>query len=231
MGVQKETDLYPPVKRLLERQGYEVKAEIVDCDVVGVRGDEDPVIVELKLTLNLPLLLQAVERLSITPKVYVGVPRTCSALRRYRRSLPKLLRRLGLGLLVVDLGASGGRDATVEVRLDPVDYRPRASPRRRERMLGEFEKRVGDPNRGGSARKGGVVTAYRQRAVRIADYLRRRGPTKASDVARELGEAQARNILYRDVYGWFDRPARGIYALSPRGERESIEFSVDAAKR
>ena len=43
----KETDLYPPVKRFLEAQGYEVKAEVRGCDVTAVRGDEAPVIVEL----------------------------------------------------------------------------------------------------------------------------------------------------------------------------------------
>jgi hypothetical protein len=43
-----ETDLYIPVKRHLEAQGYTVKSEIKGCDVVAVRGDELPVIVELK---------------------------------------------------------------------------------------------------------------------------------------------------------------------------------------
>ena len=44
-----ETDLYLPVKRFLEAQGYEVKSEITSCDVVALRGAEAPVIVELKL--------------------------------------------------------------------------------------------------------------------------------------------------------------------------------------
>lgn len=48
----KETDLYPPVKRYLEGPGYTVKGEVDDCDVVAVRRGEEPVVVELKLTLN-----------------------------------------------------------------------------------------------------------------------------------------------------------------------------------
>ena len=226
----RETDLYPPVKLFLESQGYEVKGEVVDCDVVGVRADTEPVVVELKRTLNLPLVLQAVERLSMTPNVYVGVPRTCALLRKRRRSVGKLLRRLGLGLLVIEVAERRGQEPSVEVLFDPGPYRPRMSPRRRRRLLGEFQKRVGDPNRGGAARRGGIVTAYRQRAARIASYLRVHGPTKASVVARDLDDAQARNVLYRDVYGWFDRPARGIYALSPRGERESPEVAEKTAK-
>jgi len=36
----KETDLYEPVKVFLEKQGYEVKAEITDCDLVAIRGTD-----------------------------------------------------------------------------------------------------------------------------------------------------------------------------------------------
>ncbi len=54
----RETDLYPPVKAFLQAQGYEVKAEIAEADVVGVRGDEPPVIVELKTGFSLSLVHQ-----------------------------------------------------------------------------------------------------------------------------------------------------------------------------
>ena len=97
-----ESDLYLPVKRFLELQGYEVKGEVGDCDVAAVRGDEELVVVELKLSLNLELVLQAVERLAVTSKVYVGVPVGNHNLRRRRRQTVKLLRMLGLGLLVID---------------------------------------------------------------------------------------------------------------------------------
>ena len=60
----KESDLYLPLKRFLESQHYEVKGEVNDCDVLAVRGDEVPVVVELKLTLNLDVVLQAVGRLA-----------------------------------------------------------------------------------------------------------------------------------------------------------------------
>jgi hypothetical protein len=64
------------------------------------------------------------------------------------------------------------------------------------------------------------MTAYRQAALRIARHLKRRGPTKASDVSGALDEPRARAIMYDNVYGWFERPSTGIYALSPRGRRE-----------
>lgn len=37
-----ETELYPPVKALLEVQGYVVKSEVGAADVVAVRGTSRP---------------------------------------------------------------------------------------------------------------------------------------------------------------------------------------------
>ena len=211
----KESDLYLPLKQFLESQGYEVKGEIQNCDVVAVRGQEAPVVVELKLVLNLNLVLQAVERLSMTSKVYMGVPKTCHMLKRRRKQVIKLLKMLGLGLLVIDPGGN-----SVVVLLDPGTYRPRESTYRKARLLGEFQKRVGDPNLGGLERSKGIMTAYRQKALKIAQFLKDHGPSKAAVVARKLRQPKARQILYRDVYGWFDRVSLGVYQISPRGERE-----------
>ena len=213
----KESDLYLPLKRFLESQNYEVKGEVQDCDVLAVRGEEAPVVVELKLSFNLDVVLQAVERLSLTTKVYIGVPGRCGTLKRRRRPIIKLLRMLGLGLVAVDPDLATG---SVEVLLDPGRYKPRKSKRRQERLLGEFVRRVGDPNLGGSEKRKGIMTAYRQRALAIGRFLQENGPMKASRVARALREPKARDILYRDVYGWFEREAVGIYRLSPRGKRE-----------
>jgi len=213
----KESDLYLPLKRFLESQGYEVKGEVHDCDAVAVRGEETPVVVELKLSLNLTVILQAVERLALTPKVYIGIPNRVKTLARKRKRILKLLRMLGLGLIVIDADLKNGR---IDVLLDPGTYQPRKSQQRQARLLGEFKNRVGDPNLGGMEKRKGVMTAYRQRALIIARFLEEQGPTKASRVAQTLGEPKARNILYRDVYGWFDRVSLGIYELSPRGKQE-----------
>lgn len=213
----KESDLYIPLKRFLESQGYEVKGEIQNCDVMAVRGDEDPVVVELKLNLNLNVILQAVERLSLSPTVYVGVPSQCKVLKQKRKRILKLFRMLGLGLIKINPKLRAG---TIDVVLDPSEYKPRKSKPRKERLLGEFMKRVGDPNLGGSDTRKGIMTAYRQRALAIANYLKKHGPTKASIIAKSLEDPKTRDILYRDVYGWFDRESKGIYGLSPRGEKE-----------
>ena len=213
----KESDLYLPLKRFLESQNYEVKGEVQDCDVLAVRGEEVPVVVELKLSFNLNVVLQAVERLSVTSKVYIGIPKRCEILNRRRKQIIKLLRMLGLGLVAIDPNLEAG---SVEVLLDPGEYKPRKSKHRQERLLGEFMRRVGDPNLGGSEKRKGIMTAYRQRALAIGWFLQENGPTKASSVAHTLIDPKARDILYRDVYGWFDRESRGVYKLSPRGKKE-----------
>lgn len=215
-----EADLYKPVKTYLERQGYKVKGEVNHCDVVGVR-DADVVIVELKLSLNLTSLLQCIDRLAMTEMVYVGVPHTTKVLTSKRKEIAKLFRRLGMGLISIN---PDNRAAPIAVLFDPVPYQPRIDKKRRGRLLSEFERRVGDPNEGGSASSKGMVTAYRQRALRIADHLSGYGATKASIVALETSDPKARNILYDDVYGWFERHGNGVYDLSPRGVREVPEW-------
>jgi hypothetical protein len=209
----KEIDLYDPVKRFLEGQGYEVKGEIRECDVLAVRGAEDPVVVELKLAFSLDVLLQAVNRFSISSVVYIGIPSSCRAFRKRRRRIIKLLRMLGIGLLLILVSSKRSR---VEVVLDPGEYHPRIHPKRRRQLLGEFEHRRGDPIPGGSGRRQGMMTAYRQKAIRIAQYLTENGPTKASVIAKAI-EEPVRPILYRNVYGWFDRLGEGVYQISPRG--------------
>jgi hypothetical protein len=134
-----------------------------------------------------------------------------------RRQVIKLLRMLGLGLVVID---TQNEHRSVEVRLDPGEYRPRKSKPRQDRLLGEFTRRVGDPNLGGTDRRRGIMTVYRQRALAIARFLQQQPPAKASHVAATLRDPKARDLLYRDVYGWFERVSLGTYALSPRGQQE-----------
>lgn len=212
----KESDLYPPIKEFLENQGYEVKAEIEHCDAVAIR-DELVVVIEFKLSINLTILLQAVDRLKYSDTVYIGVPSNIPPLKRNRRRIVKLLRMLGIGLMVVHPRSKVGK---VEVLCDPGEYKPRQVKKRQELLLGEFFHRLGDPNMGGSSTKQGIMTAYRQKALAIADYLNQHGATKASIIAQAIGEPKTRAILYANVYGWFDRLGKGVYSLSPRGEDE-----------
>jgi hypothetical protein len=205
-----ETALYEPIKRFLESQGFEVKAEVGAADVVAVRGDEPPVIVELKTAFALSLFHQAIDRQAITDLVYIAVPagKGRRAYKALQKNL-KLCRRLGLGLITVRLS-----DEWVVAHADPAPYRPRKSRRKQALLLGEFARRDGDPNVGGAARRK-LVTAYRQDALRCAKFLSENGATKAALVAEATGVEKARRIMSDNHYGWFRRVATGIYELDP----------------
>ncbi len=208
----RETDLYPAVKSFLEDQGYVVKSEVGAADVVAVRGAEPPVLVELKLGFSLALFHQCIARLKITDEVYMAVARVPG--KRFLKALKEnkaMARRLGLGLITVRLS-----DQLVEVHCDPGPYTPRKSPKRKERLLREFARRQGDPNDGGQTRAG-LVTAYRQDALKLAVYLFEVGASKGADVKQETGVERATAMMRANHYGWFEKVEKGVYGLTPVG--------------
>lgn len=201
-----ETDLYLPVKRFLEAQGYSVKGEVGRCDVVAVRGAEPPVIVELKNSFSLKLLLQGIDRQAISDAVYLAIP---AQTYRTGKDIQALCKRLGLGLITVNRTAA-------QAELDPARYQPRKNKRRAALLLKEFTHRHGDPNCGGSTRQP-LVTAYRQDALRCAKLLAVEGAVKVADIRVRTQVTRAAAILQNDVYGWFFRQERGIYGLTDSG--------------
>ncbi len=218
----KETELYQPVKSLLESQGYDVKAEIGSADIMAIRGDDPPVIVELKTGFSLALFHQAIDRLKVTDLVYLCIPewKGRAGWKAFVANR-KLCRRLGLGLITVNSTTN-----SAAVHLDPGPYAPKKSVKHQSRMLREFQRRVGDPNSGGST-KVKLVTSYRQDALRCLRVLKKSGPLKASLVAELASVSRARPIMSDDHYGWFERVERGIYAITPRGREALKEYKSE----
>ena len=220
-----ETALYLPVKRFLEGLGFAVKGEIGGCDLVALSGDDPPIVVigELKLSFNLELILQAVDRAGAADEVWLaaklsarGKGRESDA--RYRN----LCRRLGFGMLgVTDRG-------DVEVVVKPPTAAVRRNPKKRSRLVAEHRRRIGDPAMGGSTRAP-IMTAYRQQALACASALSD-GPLRVRDLRQKFPDAG--KILLHNVYGWFDRAERGIYILTDAGRaalkrwpQKAVDFS------
>ena len=220
-GSVAEADLYGPIKAFLEAHGYAVKGEIGACDIVALRGEDSPVVVELKERLNLALILQAVDRLKASDAVYIAF-RVGKGQSASWRSKPKrvtaLLRRLGLGLLTVS------RRGHVVAVLDPAPYKPRTDRKRRRRLLKEFSERVGDPETGGSSSRK-QLTAYRQGAIRCARELEASSVLKLAVIRDRTGVERAGPMLRENHYGWFERGKTGHYQLTPRGRRELKDWS------
>ena len=219
-----ETELYPPVKEFLQAQGYTVKGEIGAADLVACRDSDEPVIVELKRGFSLSLFHQAVARQAVSDAVYIAVPRGKGRpfLRALRDNLA-LARRLGLGLITVRMP-----DGVVEVQCDPVPYTPRKSKSRKSRLLREFARREGDTTPGGATRSG-LVTAYRQDALRCLVHLSEQAEARGADVARATGVKAATRIMADDHYGWFERARRGVYRMTARGEGALTDYAGQIA--
>jgi hypothetical protein len=212
-----ESSLYLPVKRFLEGLGLHVKGEIRGCDLVALREGEPTAVVigELKLTFTLDLVLQAVDRSAACDEIWLAV--RASRRGRGREGDPrvrKLCRLLGLGLLAVMVSGK------VEVLVEPVPWRPRRDPKRRSRIVEEHRRRRGDPATGGSTRQP-IMTAYRQQALACAAALALK-PARPRDLKENAPDAP--KILLSNVYGWFVRVERGVYALSDGGKAALVRW-------
>src|SRR5262245_18414139 len=210
-----ETALFHPVKSFLEGLGYAVKGEIGGCDLLALSGDAPPIVVvcELKLKFNLELVLQGVDRTTVSDEVWLAA--LISVRRKGRESdrrFRNLCRRLGFGLLGV---LPGGE---VQILLSPVAPAPRRDPRRRSRLIEEHRRRQGDPAVGGGSRQP-IMTAYRQTALSCAGALAS-GPKRPRDLKQLTPNAP--KLLLNNVYGWFVRLERGVYDLTDTG-RQALE--------
>ena len=209
----READLYAPVKAFLVRQGFTVKGEVGAADVVARRGD-DLVVVELKLGFSLALFHQGIDRLSLTDTVYLAVPlKSGKPSAKALKENVKMARRLGLGVLTVR-----PRDGFVEVQAEPGPYAPRKSKKKQARLVKAFDRLDGDPNEGGATRHG-LVTGYRQDALKCARFLAVHGASKGAKVKEWAEVPQATTIMRNDHYGWFKRVGLGTYELTKAGHK------------
>ena len=221
-----ETDLYLPLKRAFETQGYSVFGEVKSCDLVAQRGDE-LVIVEMKCAFTLELVFQAIERQRATNSVYMAIPAPTRYDRKRWRGMLRLCRRLGVGLIVLRFTTKGRgvKKGVPEVVLDPAPPKPRIDGKRRKLILNEIQNRSGDFNTGGSTGRK-IITAYREEALRIAQHLKLNGPSRVCVLARGAASRKAGHILLDNHYGWFERVSRGTYALTQAGEGALITYKA-----
>lgn len=227
MAVQYETELYEPIKSYFERQGYHIKSEVKYCDLVGIREDlADPLIVEIKKTFNLSLLLQGMQRLKTSSNVYLAVERNRvkrGAANQRFGEITDLCKKLGLGLITVTRYKT--KPALVDCLCVPeaVITSSKTMKRRKDLLLKEFDGRSGDYNLGGS-HKAKLVTAYRERALRVAQALAPIPYASPAELARQTGITNTASILQKNYYGWFTRIERGRYTLSEQGRTDLDKY-------
>ena len=221
----KETDLYPPLHDYLVANGYLVRSEVAGCDIAATKED-DLVLIEIKRNFSTSLLAQAVRRQRVTPSVYVAIPKPSGRQpKKQWKGTQLVLRRLELGLIVVNLRA---KPARVDVVFHPTPFARRLNKKSRQAVLREIDGRSIDLNTGGMSRRT-MVTAYRENAVHIACCLDRYGALSPAKLrALETGP-KTLSILYDDVYGWFERIGRGLYDLRKKGRKALKDYPDLAA--
>lgn len=215
-----EADLYEPVQNYFHSLGYEVQAEVNDCDVVAYK-DDSLIIIELKLNLNITLLMQAVKRQKFTPDVYLAIPRPKTSLRKRRwRDLVHLIRRLELGLILISFQ---GRKPSLDIVHEPAPFDRKRSMRQsikgRDKLMKEVRSRRSNHNIGGSNNIT-MMTAYKEISIQIAFYLDHLGAMSAKELQNLSTGEKTYGILYNNYYKWFNRVDRGVYDLTDVGRKE-----------
>ena len=162
----RESDLYGPVKIYLEEADFEVFTEVLPqasnipyfnhgrADIVAICR---PVlaVVELKNTLSLDLIAQAVRWKGFANQVFVATPYPKMG---YNRFALKLLKQEGIGLLAV-------QHEYVRMRL---------SPRTDSRAITTWKSILNDDYKElpGGHSGGGYLTIYKKMIRNIKEYLR-----------------------------------------------------------
>ena len=205
----KESDMYEPIRKLLTEQDFTVRGEVKGCDIAAVR-DDTLWIVEMKLSANLTLIYQAMERKAATGWVFIAIPRPKKARDGNFSKLKQLVKQLKLGLITVALDSP---TKTAEIHIFP-DGKDKKN-KRTLAVKREISGRSVDST--GGVAKTQINTAYRERCVRIACLLEAHGSLSAKELMTFGCERDANKIMHTNYFGWFEPVARGVYGLSAAG--------------
>ncbi|MGG4438386.1 hypothetical protein AAXE64_27930 [Priestia megaterium] len=168
----KESDLFVPVKEWLEEKGYEVFSEVQHgwggkrADVVGRIG-KCICIVEMKTSLSMDVIEQAISWTPYAHYIYIAIPKRKAPIRHF---IQQLLRQHRIGILEVSSRnwVSDYHKAHFN-RPSMLDWTSGSKRFNWNNILKE-EHKTWLP--GGSA-GGGYVTDYKITIQSVKDYLRR----------------------------------------------------------
>lgn len=217
-----ERDLFGPVKEYFEKQGYICDGEVEDIDLYMERGEEH-VAVELKVDLDFKALRQAALRQKYVETVYIAVFKPKSLKNTAYRDKLYLLKRLGIGLLLVSK-----RSQEVQVANEPVvtelSVYQRQNQNKKKKLNAEFSKRRTKNNVGG-VRGEKLISAYREDALLVLDACAELGgEVKGREVRKLCNIEKTADILRADYYGWFEKIETGVYRVTDAGYAALEEF-------
>lgn len=212
-----ETDMYGAIKKYFEDQGFRVRSEVRDIDVVAQKKDL-LVGIEMKRGLTFELLIQAALRQKTCDLVYMAVPKPKRIVKdKTMNNMMYLLKRLELGLLYVDVEKEQVMEVCEPAFYD-LDRGRRAKIKEKLRILKEVKKRSVDGNKGGSRGKK-LLTAYREDSLRAVALIRVKGVISPKEL-KVLGINHT--LLSKNYYDWFIKVNHGKYSLNGEHQDHKI---------
>lgn len=215
----KETELYAPVKKLFLSQGFDVKGEVKDIDVIAYHQDL-MIGVELKTKVSLKLIYQAIDRQKVLDQVYIAIPKDAIyQSKSLYRNFTHLLKRLEIGLIIVN-----GDSAEVIIEAVPFDRNlSRSRYKKRKTMLDkELRLRKNNKNIGGT--NGKKITRYKEQVIDIGNYLISNTKASPKEIKEKTGIEKTASILQKNYDGYFERVERGIYQLTEKGKKDIMKL-------
>lgn len=213
-----EEDFYKPIKEYFENEGFNVKAEINDCDCVCVK-DDVIVICEFKLSFNISLVFQGMDRQKISDYVYLCIPRY-KGRAGYRNFLKakELVKKLGLGLIIVSLDS---KYQTIDIAVEPTLNTDRKNKRKKDSLLKEYNGRNFDLNVGGQTRKK-INTAFKEKCIMLLCILEKEEEISTREIMSKYKmDKSITGILYRNIFGFFIKTENySSYKMSEKGKLE-----------
>ena len=210
----RESDLSQPTVEYFEKLGYTVNCEVKGIDIVA-RKDDYLVAIELKLSFNMTLLFQVMDRLKFADEAYVALPKP----RRRTKDLTKirqLAEILNFGVLLVDTGIA--QHAEPLYTPHPKD-KPRDNKRKRIATK-EASGRSVELNKGG-VRSIKIITAYREKCLAAASVMHIKSEVSAKELRDNFGfDKTIAGALKRDYYGWFEKTEDNNYKLTKKAHTE-----------
>ena len=224
-----ERDLFEPIKEYFEELGYTIDGEVGGIDMY-MEKDDMTAAVELKKTLNFRVVQQAALRQKVCDAVFIGICCPKSMRSASFRDRLYLLKRLGIGLLVVS-EKSGSVSLVSEPVVSELSAFQTRSSARREAIHKEFCTRKAKNNVGGVTRTK-LITGYREDALLVLNALCELGGEALVSQIRTLsGVDKAASILRLNHYHWFAKGSKkGTYSLT-EAAYDALEEFEDVLKK
>ncbi len=222
----KEFELFPILKEYFIGEGYKVNAEVKDCDMTAIKDDE-LIIIEMKTSLNITVLYQALERKKLSPNVYIAIPKPKRNYRKLKLKMKNLVSKLDLGLIVIDV-VNKGLDVLVQPQVNPTQY---INSKKKTKLLTEINNRSVDENIGGKNRTK-VLTAYKELGIALCVVINKEGCVSTKTLREKYGfDQKTTSYLHKNFFRWYKKVGKGTYELSKEGEEvlKSKEY-INAVK-